>query len=77
MQGFHGFDNPSLFDGISLDATGSGGGLGLSSPAAYGLGGSVPRTSGNVGGFGSSSSTNSFDANIGGAVRDRFYGVRR
>lgn len=75
IQGFHGFDGPSLFDGISLDTAGSGGGLGLSGSTTYNLGGSVPRTSGSVGAFGSSPSTNSFDAtNLG---RDRFYDIRR
>lgn len=80
LQSFHGFDNPSFFDQIGLDAASGGGGLGLGGAAQYGLGGHVQRAPSGTAGFGSaSSSVNPFDAAALGAngIRDRFYGVRR
>ncbi|CAK7564848.1 MAG: hypothetical protein SEPTF4163_002751 [Sporothrix epigloea] len=75
LQGFHGFDSPSLFDDISLETAGSSNSLGLGGAATYGLGG-VSRTSIGANVFGSTSSTAS-DTGLGANVRERFYDVRR
>ncbi|CAK7273731.1 hypothetical protein SEPCBS57363_005801 [Sporothrix epigloea] len=75
LQGFHGFDSPSLFDDISLEPAGNSNSLGLSSAATYGLGG-VPRTSNSANAFGSTSSA-ALDTGLGANMRDRFYDVRR